>query len=304
VRRAALAIALAGCGDVSAFQCNSDEECTDRDGVMGTCAEPGFCAFSDSTCMSGLRYDEVSAGSFAGQCVDTGFGPLGDTGDHPRPLQPFQRVDVTHAHDDYASSCNTEDDVDIYFEVTLDQQSRIYVDTFGTDFKVQLSVREGSCASLGADRGCFDNVCSTLLQQYSDILNAGTYCIIMDRVAGEANTNLVVRSMIGPPADTGTIGANNGDTCTADDWTASCGGSALPDQTWFFMSCSATTYIVDPCNTFDGVFQGWILDGMEAACADGNTGIDVQLVEPGPAWIVAEAASVGTCGNVCATITQ
>jgi hypothetical protein len=304
VKRIVVALALAGCGDVTSFPCGSDPECTDRDGIVGTCAAPGFCAFADASCQSGLRYDEQSAGALSGQCVDPAQGPLGDTADDPRPLQPFQRVGVMNAHDDYASSCNGEDDVDIYFELTLDQQSRVYVDTFGTDFASQLSVREGGCASLGADRGCFENVCDAKFQQYSDILNAGTYCIIVDRTANDPHTNLVVRSMIGPPAAMGSFGSNDGNTCDTDDWTASCGASGNPDQTWFFMSCTPVTYIVDACTSFNGDFQGWGIDGTELACGDGNSGIDVQVSEPGPAWIVAEAPSPGACGNVCATITQ
>jgi hypothetical protein len=316
VRRAVFVFALAGCGDVSEFQCSADADCTDRDGIVGTCADPGFCAFSDSSCPSGLRYDTLSAGALSGQCVDPMTGPLGDTPDHPLQLLPSQQVDVTKAHDDYCSKCNGMEDVDIFFEVTLGQQSRLYVDTLGTDFAVQLSVIPSACASVQLDcptsgpdnrnQQCFDHVCTNQpkLQQYSDILDAGTYCIVMDRVAGDTNTNLVVRSMIGPPAATGAIGNNDGNTCGNDDWTSTCAASGLPDQTWFFSSCTPTTYIVDACSSFDGDFQGWGLGATQISCGDGATGIDVQLLDPGPAWIVAEASSTAACGNVCAAITQ
>jgi hypothetical protein len=301
VRALALAVVLAGCGTVDPFECSSDPDCTDEQGVTGTCADPGFCAFADSTCMSGLRYDQDSAGALAGQCVGTDVGPLGDTADRPRALAPFQRIDVGNAHDDYATTCGGEDDVDIFFEITLDQPGRLYVDTFGTSFETILSIHEGACADNGAELGCFFNVCSATLQQWSDNLTAGTYCIIADRVAGQTTTTLVVRSMLGPPATMGTLGTNDGSTCANDDWQASCGPTSSPDTSWFFMSCTPITYSASTMTTqpsFDGDLQAWGLDATQLACGDGDPGIDVHLVDPGPVWLVAEALSGSDCGNV------
>src|SRR5689334_22062431 len=50
-------------GNSGSFACAVDEQC----GADGTCAS-GYCAFSDSACMSGLRYGEFS-GTRSGQCV-------------------------------------------------------------------------------------------------------------------------------------------------------------------------------------------------------------------------------------------
>jgi hypothetical protein len=63
----AAALAGAGCvGDNLVFNCDGTHAC----GSSGACIA-GACAFSDTKCSSGLRYDSSAAAGRSGQCVDT-----------------------------------------------------------------------------------------------------------------------------------------------------------------------------------------------------------------------------------------
>jgi hypothetical protein len=59
--------------------CDEPSQCV-RDGVQGSCVQPGFCAFEDTECDSGLRWDSTARDSFADQCVGDETGEPGDAG--------------------------------------------------------------------------------------------------------------------------------------------------------------------------------------------------------------------------------
>ena len=307
MRRLVLAIVISGCGDVTPFPCTFDSDCV-VGGVMGACADTGFCAFGDTSCASGLRYDQ-SAGDLSGTCVATDNGIPGDTADAPLTLADTQTIDLTGAHDDFSSSCGNDGGLDIFFETTIDQPGLLYLDTLGTNFHVVLTVLRGRCATATDEVTCANDGCSDQLDQWSGLVDPDTYCIIADQFDGnQTGMHLVLRSTLGPPAQMGSINAtNSGDSCTADVWDASCSPSNAPEQTWFFSSCAATTITATTCDSepgFDGDLQGWGFGMTELACSDGCTGIVVQLDAAGPAWIAAEAASAGTCGAVSVDITN
>lgn len=68
------------------FACESDAAC--RLGMdSGVCIEPGYCAFEDETCPSGLAFGEFAAPQVAGTCVpvDGTSGPGGSTGTSEGP---------------------------------------------------------------------------------------------------------------------------------------------------------------------------------------------------------------------------
>jgi hypothetical protein len=65
--RVAVLVVVAACRFTGTYTCAQDSQCT-RPGVAGTCEPTGHCAFPDTSCASGQRYDN-SAGSLASQCV-------------------------------------------------------------------------------------------------------------------------------------------------------------------------------------------------------------------------------------------
>lgn len=290
-RAIAILLVVTSCGDVGPFFCDTDDVCGG-----GVCTNDGLCAVQDPSCASGLRY-HPSAGDLADTCVAA--SPDGDLPDNPLTLGGVQMVDVSGAGDELTPSCGSAGGRDIFFQTTLTATARLYVDTFGTNFHVILAIHHGSCAALGAEVACIADSCGAQLQQFTDVLAPGTYCVIADQVDG-TGTSLVVRSALGPPSLLGQLGNNAGNTCDDDAWRASCSPDA-PDQTWFLMSCTPTTFVASTCSsdpTFDGDLEGHTLASSELVCAAGCPAIQIPLAEPGGVWLVAEASDAASCGPV------
>jgi hypothetical protein len=70
----AVALCLAACSPYGggSFTCTDDDSC----GAGGVCEADGFCAFSDTTCASGLKYGGLS-GPSSNQCVPAAGGDGG-----------------------------------------------------------------------------------------------------------------------------------------------------------------------------------------------------------------------------------
>lgn len=67
----------------STFECDNDAAC--RLGMdSGVCIEPGYCAFEDDACPSGLAFGELAAPQVAGGCVPVD-GTSGSDGSTGRP---------------------------------------------------------------------------------------------------------------------------------------------------------------------------------------------------------------------------
>jgi alpha-tubulin suppressor-like RCC1 family protein len=69
---------LASCGSKNPYACTADSQCV-RGGVEGTCAMQGFCAFPDTSCDGGLRYEANAGEGLANTCttslIDGGTDP-------------------------------------------------------------------------------------------------------------------------------------------------------------------------------------------------------------------------------------
>jgi len=73
-----IVIALAGCTHAGGFPCTSNEQCTSNH-TTGVC-DMGFCAFPDSTCGSGLRYEPNAGDNLGGTCTTPPPAACGDFG--------------------------------------------------------------------------------------------------------------------------------------------------------------------------------------------------------------------------------
>jgi len=301
-RRAVVVVVLAelsACGTPAELVCESDEQCGD----FGVCIDES-CALPDDTCPFGLRFHE-SAGERANECVDFGDGlPVGgDTPDDPLPLVATQTIDLKDKSDDYEPDCvGSTGGKDVFFEITLSDFGRLYVDTFGSDFHVALAVARGTCASAGFEFACGTGSCNPTFDQFSDVLDPGTYCVIADQFDGQqTGTHLTVRSSVGPAADLAHDGTNFGDTCDADVWKGSCAGDNLPEATWFFMTCDAVQVLGTTCASdpmFDGHLMAFGLDLAERVCRPPGCVGGVVDIAPGGTWVVLEASSGDTCDLV------
>jgi hypothetical protein len=61
-------LSLTGCRVTGHFQCEQSEQCVGQGAVVGACVE-GSCAFTDTGCSSGWRYDDSAADDIAGECI-------------------------------------------------------------------------------------------------------------------------------------------------------------------------------------------------------------------------------------------
>lgn len=334
IRVAAIALVAlsAGCGRVSPYYCDGDEECVigNRNGV---CTIYQFCAFDDVACGFDLRYHE-SAGPLAGICVgEEPFPPSGECGpeycgddidgdcfddpdptcppgddpDEPQPLLDWQWINLRYANNDYTPSCASPGGRDMFFETVIEQPSLMFLDTWGTDFRAILVVRAGACADIDTSEpeiSCVEYACSEYHQQWAGYLDPGTYCVIVDQYdedeAAFGSWNLILRRSLGPPVSGGYPGDLYAETCSRDDWFGSCSPGA-PDASWMISTCTATTLRLSTCDTqpeFTGTVQAYSHWFEELGCAAGCPGLDVELTEPGAVWLVAEAADAGSCGDV------
>jgi hypothetical protein len=299
---------LAGCGAPTPLPCSDDVVC----GGGGACVA-GFCAASDPTCASGLRYHD-SAGSLAGECTSESGGG-GGSGGGPATSDVYvlaenNVVDASMARDDVAPSCAAPGGKDVMFDVNVTDRLRLYVDTFGSTYGVVLAVYSGRCAALtstSAEMWCVQASCSTTVQQWSEILTPGSYCVVVDQLnVQETPAKLVVRSKLGMPSPIGnktnqTNLQNTASTCTPNVVKASCNTRSAGEASWFFMSCGGP-FFADTCDDLD--FEGYITAfGLGAAplgCATGCSGppVSTTLAEPSPVWIVADDVSTMACSAV------
>lgn len=300
--------ATAGCGAPTPLRCADDVVC----GGGGACIA-GFCAASDPTCASGLRYHE-SAGQLAGECTSEG-GSGGGSGDGPAATETHvlaekNVVDASTARDHVTPSCAAPGGKDVMFDISVTDRRRLYVDTYGSSYGVVLAVYSGRCAALtsaSAEMWCVQASCSTTAQQWSEILAPGSYCVVVDQLdAGEAPATLVVRSKLGLPSPVGnktnqTNLQNTASTCTPNVVRATCNRESAGEASWFFMSCGGP-FFADTCDDLD--FEGYLTAfGLGAAplgCASGCSGppVSMTLTEPSPLWIVADDIASMACGAV------
>jgi hypothetical protein len=66
---ASAALGLTACGAAGQFPCVEDVQCGGAESP-GVCIEPGYCAFSDPDCASGLRFGAHAGKGFANTCVE------------------------------------------------------------------------------------------------------------------------------------------------------------------------------------------------------------------------------------------
>jgi hypothetical protein len=304
---------VAGCGQPTPLQCAAVATC----GVAGVCVD-GYCAEPDPSCTTGLRYHE-SAGELAGECTlsGDGSGSAGDGGGSGGgsgeiwKLLDTNVIDASSAKDDVKPSCGVAGGRDVMFDVTITGNQRLYVDTFGTGYGVVLAIYAGTCASLTAassDVSCVATSCSDYVKQWSELLAAGNYCVVVDDSDPiDPPTQLVVRSKLGPPSPRGVVSAgsvmlNTSSTCTADQLRATCNPDTGGEASWFFMTCGGVNLVADTCDDAD--YQGYLtafgLGTAALACVDGcaTQAINVPLATPSPLWVVADDIASVACSPV------
>jgi len=227
--------------------------------------------------------------------------------------------DVRFAHDDAAPGCTPPGGRDLFFQLTLPRQEVVYLDTIAypvATFDTALSIRQGTCTSLGSELACNDDSCSGLQSQLAVELAGGTYCVIVDQASpGQYYGGFVLHVVLGGRTGThivpGAVGVN-GDTCGALDDSApetNCGALGGLDAAYWFTLCDGHTYSItaDTCTSeFDSLV--YLRKGSSSnpslAC-DGEgcspNGMIAAVIPPdevpGLFWLIVDGASLSSCGT-------
>lgn len=300
-------VALAGCSEPMPLPCADNATCSG-----GVCID-GFCADADTTCASGFRYHE-SAGSLAGDCTAGAGSGTGNAGSDMFYALSTDgaptAVDASAAHDDIKPQCAAAGGVDVMFDVSVPSGlTRLYVDTTQTDYDIVLAIYDGPCASTAkTEIACIAsgaNSCDSRTKQWSEILQPGAYCVVIDQPAPAAAHVATARAITGPPSIAGRIGANSASTCGHNEWYPASNcivQDDIEDTSWFFMGCSGTWHVT-AASAWIGDLEALTL-GVPLACGDRVAGITYTQTKPGPWWLVAHQDSSQACGTLTATVTK
>ena len=102
-------MSMPGCFSLTPFQCVEAEQCV-REGKLGICAEPGYCAFEDGACSSGFRYDGLAGPAFSGECVEPTEQATDDSGSSSSGLVGSSSSSTSSPADSSSSSSESADD--------------------------------------------------------------------------------------------------------------------------------------------------------------------------------------------------
>lgn len=100
---ALLGLALGGCLGSRSFHCDQDTDCQ-RGGVAGHCEATMYCAFDDTTCATGRRYDPT-AGALADTCVGAPDASPGTPDAAPIACPPA-RIPACHPNGGSGPGCD------------------------------------------------------------------------------------------------------------------------------------------------------------------------------------------------------
>ncbi|MCS6856748.1 MAG: hypothetical protein NZM37_03465, partial [Sandaracinaceae bacterium] len=201
---------------------------------------------------------------------DTCAGAIALSGQSGTRTDPFDgaRRDV--------SGCEDGAGPDVFYSITVSEPSLLYVDTFGSSFDTQISIRS-SCT--GDPLVCEDDDCVTLQDQAVAILSsAGTYYVVVHAFGRDTRTGTIrlrwqtLPSGSGMPVRiTGSMPIT-GMTSGSGTVSGSCGGGIAPEVLHYFTLCPGQmpTITADSCaSEFDTVLYARSGDGgMELACND------------------------------------
>lgn len=199
----ALALTASGCGSTAhELVCEIDGDCV-RGGDVGKCFDPGHCAFEDSECVSGFRWDTSAADSLADMCVasETSVDGGPDTNACGGTITlPGNPGDACGACDSGTYACNGPDAVVCNGEATLvqlitPQGSAAASTVFGdNDYPANLAV-DGDLSTSWFSTGPKSGGAPTL---YTWTHNTGEDCITEIRLRGNGgNSNAGFRTDFG-----------------------------------------------------------------------------------------------------------
>jgi hypothetical protein len=131
---------------------------------------------------------------------------------------------------------------DVYYRFTLAERSLVYADGFGSGYDIVLFFSPSCGGAQPGGYACNDDSCGTLQSQIVQVLNPGTYYLVVSGFAGSRG-NFTVNMQTLPASDrVYQIGSGNanysGNTSgLSNRHTPGCAFSNAPDETWYHLTC-------------------------------------------------------------------
>jgi len=235
-------------------------------------------------------------------------------------------VDLTYAIDDSSKAangpafCGGAGGRDVYYQIHLDADEAIYLDTFGSDFDTLIRVFHGACRD-GVAPGntqCRNDACNSAQTQGVWDLAAGDNCVVVDQDSSDETKGSLVLHVergrrSGEAISLGDSVTGNTATDGSDQSVAPCLQVAGPDLGYHFTECPGVseTFVATTCNAvadFDSVIYirgaGNVLrcNDDDAACTAGlgavnSTTTAVTVAGPHMYWIIVDASNPNEGGN-------
>ncbi|MFH1437666.1 MAG: hypothetical protein ABIJ56_18310 [Pseudomonadota bacterium] len=144
---------------------------------------------------------------------------------------------------------------DVWYTFTLTQTEVVYLDLLDNQsWNAVIALRSGGCSGSGT---CHDNACSTQRPQVATTLDAGTYYVVVDGMAGEHRGPYLLRFQHTPCLEGEPInvpGSVTGDTSGTEDNndpSTACADGGGPDDVFYFTLCPGENgnWAFDVCDT-------------------------------------------------------
>ncbi len=197
---------------------------------------------------------------------------------------------ATAAHEMNGTCGNSTTAPDVYYRFTIGQRSLVYADGFGSGYDIVLFFSPSCGGAQPGGYACNDDSCGTLQSQIVQVLDPGTYYLVVSGFGGGSGAfNVNLQAL--PASDRVfpiNSGANTyfGNTVGLNDrFTPGCAASNAPDETWYHVSCPgyggggmlATTCGRAGWDTMLAFRQG--NNGGGGACNDDACGVQSQITD-------------------------
>ncbi len=173
---------------------------------------------------------------------------------------------------------------DVYYSFTVTERSLVYADAFGSSYNTVLFFTPFCGGAQPWGFACNDDACASNSSQIVQVLNPGTYYLVVSGFNGSRG-NFNVNMQMLPASDRAfQIGSGNnwygGNTSgLSNRHTPGCATSNAPDETWYHVSCP------------------WYPGGGMYAGTCGMAGWDTMLAfRQGNAWGGPSACNDDSCG--------
>ena len=258
------------CGTAGTESCN------------GSCTGYGVCAAATETCGNGCDDDRDGM-------TDEGCMPPGPVNDMCTGAIAISMAGtgttITGSTVGGTNQAGCGSGPDIYYSFTLTRREVIYIDTEGSSYDTEVAIATACTGFLPG--ACNDDSCFGLQSQLVQVLNPGTYYLIVGGFGG-ASGSFTLRFQHLPTGNMTPIvlgrGAGlvvSGTTSGTGQLTTTCGSAGGPEQMYYFTTCSYAggSFSATTCSRASWDTQLYFRDARSGSevCNDDSCGLQSNL---------------------------